>query len=287
MPYFVVVEGRLGQANSSRTANSAGLADPMPFADSNHAQIHYVLEGPAGKPVLVLSNSLGTDFSMWDPQIPEFRKSFRTLRYDTRGHGKSSVPTGPYSAEQLAKDVLALADSLKLDRFHFCGLSMGGMTGMWLAAYAPQRLSKLIISSAAAKFGTPEMWNTRIDTVRKQGMKPVAAATMERWFTLSFRAKNPSTVAAIHRILESTNLQGYISNCVAVRDFDFRDQLAKISVPTLVISGTHDPSTTPADGRFLADHIPGARYLELNAAHLCNIEDGHAFTREVCGFLSS
>jgi len=259
----------------------------MPFADSNHAQIHYAIEGAPGKPALILSNSLGTDFSMWDPQIPEFKKSLRVLRYDTRGHGKSSVTPGAYSAEQLANDVLALADALKVGSFHFCGLSMGGMTGMWLAANHPKRLSKLIISSAAAKFGTLEMWNKRIDAIGKQGMKAVAAATIERWFTPAFRAKNPSTVANIHRILESTNLEGYISNCAAVRDFDFRDQLGEISVPTLVISGTHDPSTTPADGHLLADHIPGARYIELNGAHLCNIEDADRFTNEVIKFLDS
>lgn len=259
----------------------------MPFADSNHAQIHYAIEGPPRKPALILSNSLGTDFSMWDPQIPEFTKSLRVLRYDTRGHGKSSVTPGAYSAEQLANDVLALADALKVGSFHFCGLSMGGMTGMWLAAYHPKRLSKLIISSAAAKFGTLEMWNKRIDAIRKQGMKPTAAAAIERWFTPAFRTKNPSTVGNIRRILESANLEGYISNCAAVRDFDFRDQLGKISVPTLVISGTHDPSTTPADGNFLADHIPGARYVELNAAHLSNIEDADRFTKEVVKFLDS
>jgi 3-oxoadipate enol-lactonase len=258
----------------------------MLFVHSNHAQIHYALEGPPGKPVLVLSNSLGTDFSMWDPQIPEFGKSLRILRYDTRGHGKSSVTPGPYSIEQLAKDVLALADSLKLDRFHFCGLSMGGMIGMWLAAHAPQRLSKLVLSSTAAKIGTPETWNARIDTVRKQGMKPVAAATIERWFTPAFRAKNPSAVAGIQRILEAGNPEGYVSCCVAVRDFDFRLQLSETRTPTLVISGTHDPATTPADGHFLADHIPGARYVELNGAHLSNIEDAERFMREVSGFLN-
>lgn len=258
----------------------------MPFFDSSHAQIHYSLEGPTAKPALILSNSLGTDFSMWDPQIPELTKTFRVLRYDTRGHGKSSITPGPYSAEQLAKDVLALAASLKFDRFHFCGLSMGGMTGMWLAVNAPQRLNKLIICSAAAKFGIPEMWNARIDTVRKQGMRPIAAATIERWFTSTFRAQNPSVVADIHRIVESVNPEGYISNCAAVRDFDFREQLGRISAPTLVISGTHDPATTPADGHFLADHIPRARYVELNAAHLCNIEDVGCFTREVGDFLN-
>ena len=259
----------------------------MPFIKSGDAQIHYALEGPADKPVLVLSNSLGTDFSMWDPQIPVLTKSFRVLRYDTRGHGRSSVTPGPYSAEQLANDVLALADALKLGGFHFCGLSMGGMTGMVLAASAPQRLHKLVICSAAAKFGTPEMWNTRIDAIRTNGMKPVAAATMERWFTPVFRATNPSVVANIQQIVESINPEGYISNCGAVRDFDFREKLSKIRTSTLVISGTHDPATTPADGRFLADHIPAARYIELNAAHLCNIEDADRFTREVLGFLNS
>jgi len=259
----------------------------MLFVDSNRAQIHYALEGPAGGPVLVLSNSLGTDFSMWDPQIAEFTKSFRVLRYDTRGHGKSSVTPGPYSAKQLADDVLALADALKLGRFHFCGLSMGGMTGMWFAATAPERLNRVVISSASAKFGSLETWSTRIETVRKQGMKPVAAATIERWFTSAFRAKNPSTAAKIQKMVESVDPEGYISCCAAVRDFDFRKQLGTIHTPTLIISGAHDPATTPADGRFLADHIPGARYVELNAAHLSNIEDADRFTQEVSGFLNS
>lgn len=259
----------------------------MPFSDSNRAQIHYALEGPAARPALVLSNSLGTDFSMWDPQIAEFTKSFRVLRYDTRGHGKSFVTPGPYSAKQLADDVLALADRLKLEQFHFCGLSMGGMTGMWLAANAPQRLNKLVISSASAKFGTPETWSTRIETVRKQGMKPVAAATIERWFTSAFRARNPLHTANIRKMVESVNPEGYIACCAAVRDFDFREQLSKIHIPTLVISGVHDPATTPADGRFLADHIPNARYVELNAAHLSNVEDADRFTQEVSGFLDS
>ena len=137
----------------------------MPFVDSNHARIHYAFEGAASRPVLVLSNSLGADFSMWDPQIPEFVKSLRVLRYDTRGHGKSSVTPGPYSIEQLANDVLALAEYLKLDRFNFCGLSMGGMIGMWLAANAPLRLNQLVLSSTAAKIGTPEMWKDRKSVV--------------------------------------------------------------------------------------------------------------------------
>lgn len=259
----------------------------MPILDSKLSQIHYALEGSSGKPVLVLSNSLGTDFSMWDTQIPTFTKSFRVLRYDTRGHGKSSVTPGPYSIEQLAKDVLALADALKLERFHFCGLSMGGAIGMWLAANASQRLNKLILSSTAAKFGALEMWNARIDAVRKQGMKPIAAAAIERWFTPAFRAKHPSAIAPIQEILETTDSEGYVSNCAAVRDFDFRNQFGGIRASTLVISGSHDPATTPADGHFLAEHIRGARYVELNGAHLCNIEDARSFTQTVTSFLDS
>ncbi len=258
----------------------------MPLIDSHHAQIHYALEGQAVKPVLVLSNSLGTDFSMWDPQVAEFVKSFRVLRYDTRGHGRSPVTPGPYSIGQLAEDVLGLADALKMDRFHFCGLSMGGMVGMWLAVNAPQRLLKLVLCSTAAKIGTPEMWNARIDTVRKQGMKPVAAATIERWFSPAFRAKNPATVASIQKMLEAAHPEGYAACCAAVRDFDFCEQLQRIRTSTLVISGTYDPATPPADGRFLTDHIQGARYVELNAAHLSNVEDPDRFTREVSTFLN-
>lgn len=259
----------------------------MPFLDSNRAQIHYALEGQPAKPVLILSNSLGADFSMWDPQIPEFLQSFRVLRSDTRGHGKSSITPGPYTIEQLAKDALALADSLQFERFRFCGLSMGGQIGMWLAANAPQRLNKLILCSTAAKIGTPEMWNARIATVLKEGMKNVAAAAIERWFTPAFRAKNPSAIAHIQRVLETTSPEGYAACSAAVRDFDFREQLNKIRTPTLVISGTHDAATTPADGQFLANHIAGARYVELNGAHLSNIEDAAPFTQAVCTFLNS
>jgi 3-oxoadipate enol-lactonase len=164
---------------------------------------------------------------------------------------------------------------------------MGGMIGMWLALSAPQRLNKLVLCSTAAKIGAPEMWNARIDTVRKQGMKPVAAATMERWFTATFRAKNPHTVASIQKMVEAADPEGYAANCAAVRDFDFREQLHRIHTSALVISGTHDPATTPADGQFLAANIPGARYVELNGAHLSNIEDAGRFTREVGAFFNS
>jgi 3-oxoadipate enol-lactonase len=258
----------------------------MPCVELKELRINYALEGRSGAAVLVLSNSLGTNYSMWDPQVPEFLKTLRVLRYDTRGHGQSSVTPGPYSIEQLGKDVLGLADAVGVKRFHFCGLSMGGMIGMWLAANAPDRVNKLVLCNTAAKIGNAKTWNARIDAIRKDGMKPMAAAVVERWFTPVFREKDRTTVARTQNMLEEANPEGYAANCAAVRDFDFRERLGETRKTTLVISGKHDPATTPADGRFLAEHIAGARYVELNAAHLSNIEDGERFTEEVSTFLN-
>jgi 3-oxoadipate enol-lactonase len=158
--------------------------------DVGELRTHYALTGDQ-EPVLVFSNSLGTDFSMWDPQMEELQRRFRILRYDTRGHGQSSVTPGDYTIEQLGRDVLGLLDSLRLDRVHFCGLSMGGMIGMWLGIHAPTRLHRLVLCNTAARIGTKEMWNARIATVRRDGMKSVAAAVIERWFTPEFRASFP------------------------------------------------------------------------------------------------
>jgi 3-oxoadipate enol-lactonase len=259
----------------------------MPFADLQNARIHYALSGDRSLPVLVLSNSLGTNLSMWDQQAPSFEKSFRLLRYDMRGHGQSSVPPPPYSVPDLAADVLSLIDSLGIDRFHFCGLSVGGMIGMSLALHARERMEKLVLCSTAPKIGTLESWNTRIETVRRQGMGEIARTTPARWFTPSFQSSAPEVVSAIVGSLESTNPEGYIGGCCAVRDFDARRSVSDIRVPTLVMSGAHDPATPPSDGHFLRDHIPGARYAELNGAHISNIEDSARFTSEVLSFLAN
>src|SRR5260370_20058088 len=256
----------------------------MPILQSGDARIHSALEGPSESPVLAFSNSLGANFSMWDAQDSALRKKFRVLRYDTRGHGQSSSTPGPYSIEQISKDVIALLDSLDLDRVHFCGLSMGGMIGMGLGLNAPERLNHLVLCNTGAKIGTAESWKARIEAVQKRGMKSVAPAVIERWFTPAFRQKEPEAISRILKMLEATNPDGYVSCCAAVGAFDCRDQLGRIRTPTLVIAGAHDPATPPADGRFLAQNIPAARFVELNAAHLSNIEDRDRFTNELAAF---
>jgi 3-oxoadipate enol-lactonase len=258
----------------------------MPFADLPNVRIHYALSGDSSLPPLILSNSLGTNFSMWDAQSPVFEKSFHLLRYDMRGHGQSSVPPQPYSVPELASDTLALADSLGFDRFHFCGLSVGGMIGMAIALRYPMRLRKLVLCSTSPKIGTFESWNARMETVRTQGMKEIARNTPARWFTPAFQARAPEVVAATLRVVGSLNPEGYLGGCCAVRDFDARATVSGIQVPTLVLSATHDPAAPPADGHFLAAQISGARYAELNASHISCLEDPAQFNREVLSFLA-
>jgi 3-oxoadipate enol-lactonase len=258
----------------------------MAFAELGDVRIRYELEGEAEEPVVLLSNSLGTDLTLWDPQAAAWRRRFRLLRYDTRGHGRSSVTPGPYTIEQLGRDVLDLLDFLKLRRVHFCGLSMGGQTGMWLGLHAPERLGNLVLCNTAAKIGTPESWATRIATVRKGGMKAVSSGVMERWFSAEFRTQEPEIVGRVQRLLELTEPEGYIANCEAVRDFDCRANLADIHLPTLVIAGSLDNSTPPSEARFLSSNIPRAGYAELKAAHLSNIEDQARFTTTVGDFMA-
>jgi len=259
----------------------------MPVAHVRGAYIHYELTGHGKAPVLALCNSLGTNFFMWDAQLPALLKHFRVLRYDTRGHGQSAVTPGPYSFEQLAQDVLALADAVEVQKFSFCGLSMGGVTGMWLGIHAPERLHKLVLCSTAAKIGNADTWNARIDTIRKHGTRSIAAGTMERWFTQRYRENSPPAVERIRHMVESTSTEGYVACCQALREADFREAIAQIRTPTLVISGTHDPATTPQDGRFIAERVPAARFVELDAAHMSNVEQPEKFTEELNSFLAS
>jgi 3-oxoadipate enol-lactonase len=257
----------------------------LPFINANNLLFQCEWNGPEGAPVLVLSNSLGTNLTLWDPQIPVFEKNFRVLRYDSRGHGESGVSLRDYSVELLARDVVGLLDALKLERVHFCGLSIGGMTGMWLSVHAPERLHKLVLCDTSPQIGDAQTWNTRILSVRSGGTKAIAQSVVERWFTPEFRAKNPEAVAKTKEMIESTNPDGYIASCAAVRDFNFWPEVAGIHAPALVIAGTHDPAVPAADAQRLAREIKGAKYAELNAAHISNVEAAEQFTAEVSAFL--
>jgi len=245
------------------------------------------VDGRADGPVVVLSNSLGTNLTMWNEQLPALAQRFRVFRYDTRGHGASSVTPGPNTIPKLGRDVLGLLDALEIRRVHFCGLSMGGMTGMWLALNAPERIDRLVLANTAPQIGTDEVWNARIEAVRKGGMEAIAEAVLERWFTAGFRQGAPVTVARIRAMLTETPAEGYIANCAAIRDMDQREAIRAIRHPTLVIAGTHDPATTAADGRKMAEAIAGARYVELDAAHISNIEKAERFSAELTRFLAS
>jgi 3-carboxy-cis,cis-muconate cycloisomerase len=264
-----------------------GLPPSDGFSEVDGARLHYRIDGAERAPVLVLSNSLGTDLAMWEPQIPALLRAFRVLRYDTRGHGTSADAPGPYSIERLGRDVVGLLDSLGIERAHFCGLSMGGMIGMWLGVHAPGRLHRLVLANTAARIGIPDNWNARIDKVRAGGMAAISQAVVERWFTPGYIAEHPDRIVAMRQMLERTPAQGYVACCAAVRDMDQRDAVAAIGAPTLVIAGTHDVATPVADGRFLADRIEGAAYAEIDAAHLSNIEAAPAFTTALLAFLNA
>lgn len=260
----------------------------MGFVQLADGELNYQLDGPENAPVLVLSNSLGTDLGMWDEQIPAFTQHFRVLRYDTRGHGKSSVTEGPYSIEQLGRDVVALLDALHIERAHFCGLSMGGLIGQWLGINAGERLHKLVVCNTAAKIGEPAIWNPRIEMVLRDGAAAMAGlrdASISRWFTPDYAEANPAQAKRITDMLAATSPEGYAANCAAVRDADYRDQLSSITVPLLVISGTEDAVTPPSGGLFIQEHVAGAEYAEFRAAHLSNVQIGAPFSERVLKFL--
>ncbi len=258
----------------------------MPFAQGQGARIHYEIEGPEDGAVLLLSNSLGTDLGMWSPQMPSLTARYRVLRYDSRGHGRSDAPEGPYEIARLGRDAVELIDALNVEMIHFCGLSKGGMVGMWLGIHEPDRVERLVLANTSAYIGAPEVWNARIETVNRDGMAAIVPGVIERWFTPRFQKADPAAVERIAAMLRSIPPQGYVACCAAVRDMDQRADIAKISAPTLVISGTHDGATPSAHAQLIAGEIAGAALVDLDAAHLSNIEQADLFTRKLVGFLS-
>jgi 3-oxoadipate enol-lactonase / 4-carboxymuconolactone decarboxylase len=256
----------------------------LPFAEINDTRLFYRLEGQSALPVLVLSHSLGCDHAMWDLQMPDLLHHFQVLRYDARGHGASSVPAGDFTLDQLGHDALGLVDKLGITKFAFCGLSMGGAVGQWLAIHTPQRLTALVLANTSPKFGTPELWDTRRKAVLDGGMQAVADAVMQRFFSAQNQAG--AVAQSIRNVLLGTDPKGYAACCAALRDVGTRSSLNKIAVPTLIIGSDKDPSTPwEGNGSVLAREIPGARAVKLETAHLSNLERPRAFTGALLDFL--
>lgn len=245
------------------------------------------VEGPDDAPVLMISNSLGSNLHMWDAQIPELSRHFRVVRYDSRGHGLSAAPDGPYSIDQLGKDALAILDALGVKKAHWMGLSKGGAVGQWLLLNAPDRIERAVLANTAAQFGTADTWNDRLRTLRELGLQGMVDAVIDRWFTKEFQAKAPEAIARIKAAFEKTPADGYAACMAALRDIDLRDAIRNIRNQVLVIIGKNDPATPPEAGKAIAAAIPGARLVELDAAHLSNIEAADEFNKAVIDFLTA
>ena len=257
----------------------------MPLLSVRDTTIFYRLSGREDRPVLVLSHSLGQDHGMWDAQVPDLSEHFQVLRYDTRGHGASGVTPGDYRLDQLGSDVLALADALGIERFAFCGLSLGGMIGQWLATHAAGRVVAVVLANTSARPDAEKMEGRR-RTVLDKGMAAVTDEVMARFFSPRLLAANPPAVASARRTLLSTDPTGYAGCCAAIRDLDQRAGLASIRCPALVIDGELDVSLPwKGHGDLLAQDIPGVAVAHLPAAHLSNIECPRAFSAALLRFL--
>jgi 3-oxoadipate enol-lactonase len=240
-------------------------------------RLHCAVDGPEGAPALVLSSSLGTTLEMWEPQVAPLAVHFRVVRYDRRGHGLSPVVAGSATIDDLGGDLVELLDELGLERVSFCGLSLGGVEGMWLAVEAPERVERLALCCTAPSFSAS--YSERATLVRAGGMGTVADGVLDRWFRPSFHATRPEVVARFRTMLVSTPPEGYASCCEALADVDLTARLGEIAAPTLVVTGADDPVVTPAAGDALAAAIPGAAHTVVEgAAHIANIEQPEAFT---------
>lgn len=251
-------------------------------------ELKYEFRGKRGSPALAFTGSLGTDLTMWQPQADVLKPHFCTVRYDIRGHGRSPVPPGPYSMDDLGSDLLALFDRLGIERASLCGLSIGGMISMWVAAHAPERVDRLVLCSTSAQLGPRESWLERAATVRSEGVEAVADAVLERWFTPGFAAAHPDVIDRMRAQLLATPREGYAGCCEAIADMDLTPVLPTIGAPTLVMSAADDPSTPPEHGRRIAELIPGATFEIIpGARHIANIERADVVTPLIERFLGS
>jgi 3-oxoadipate enol-lactonase len=249
-------------------------------------EVAFELIGRADAPPLLLSNSLGSTTAMWDRQTPVLAERWHVVRYDHRGHGRSPVPPGPYALADLGADALALLDRLEAERVHWCGLSLGGMVGMWLALNAPERIDRLVLCCTSAKLGPPSMWAERAATVRAHGVEAIADAGIGRWLTEGFIAREPRITAEVRAMLAATPAEGYAGCCAAIEHMDLLDRLGEIRAPTLVVAAAQDPATPPEHGERIANAVPGARFALLeDAAHLAAVEQPDAVTDLIAGHL--
>ncbi|HSG94791.1 MAG TPA: 3-oxoadipate enol-lactonase, partial [Afifellaceae bacterium] len=237
-------------------------------------------------PPLVFSNSLGTNLHMWDGQMDQAERHWRVVRYDQRGHGGSDAPGGDYALDRLGLDVIDLLAALDIEKTAFCGLSMGGMTGLWLAINHPGRFTRMALCNTSAFLPPADLWNSRIGAVSESGMAAIDQAVMERWFTEVFRAAQTGEAERIRQMILTTDPAGYAGCCAAIRDMDQRDDIGAIELPLLVVIGAHDPATPPDHGELIAATVRDAQSVTLDAAHLSNIEQREAFNRAVFGFLA-
>jgi 3-oxoadipate enol-lactonase / 4-carboxymuconolactone decarboxylase len=258
----------------------------VPFSTINNRRLFYRLEGIEDKPVLVLSHSIGADQGMWAPQVPDLLSHFRVLRYDICGHGASDAPQGDYSIEDLGREVLGLADGLKISEFAFCGLSLGGAIGQWLGLHAADRVRRLVLANTSPQFGPPANWDARRKAVLDGGMTAVIDLVMQRFFSPETLTRGDAYAQAVWSVILGTDPIGYAGCCAALRDMDHTQSLGQIRVPTLVIVGDRDIATPwLGHGEILAREIPKAQALHLPAAHISNLERPRSFTAALFSFL--
>jgi 3-oxoadipate enol-lactonase len=257
------------------------------LVDADGCALWVEVAGPEQAPVLMLSNSLGTNLTMWDAQIAAFAARFRVIRYDRRGHGKSAVPPGPTTMERLARDALSILDALGVRKAHWCGLSMGGMEGMWLGANAPERFGRIVLANTSPYYPDKSIWNDRMAAIRANGgLAALTDRVIGLWLSPDFRARSPQETARLTAMLTTTPVEGYLGCCAAIRDMDHRPLLPRIKVATLVIAGRYDLATPLKEGQLIASEIPGAALTVLDAAHISNVEQPTEFTETVLGFLT-
>ncbi|PVZ85586.1 3-oxoadipate enol-lactonase [Serratia sp. S1B] len=246
--------------------------------------IDYRLQGPQDAPVLVFSNSLGTTLELWQPQIERLTQCFRILCYNQRGHGATPLPSSPLTLDILGQDVVDLLDKLDVERAYFCGISMGGLTGLWLNRYHPQRFHKIVVANTAARIGNTEGWQQRAQQVRQEGLAPIAATAAERWFSPDFLRQQPQQSAALVKALAQGNVAGYAACCQALAFADLRAEVSHMNVPMLVIAGEQDPVTTVDDAQWLVSNAPDAQLAILPASHISNLACAELFNQQLATF---